>query len=129
MRWPIVCALAIFTVACADYPVLGNEELEETCNPEECWSLAGGWGIEDGSCPGVPAEYTFDAYPVTQDVCELEFGGLIGEIVGERGCFDSQMIRTSKGCNGHGLPTSMTRFAFECPMDETDNCYVTLVMW
>jgi hypothetical protein len=122
-------ALAILVASCADYPIPDNEELEEPCNPEECWSLAGEWGVEDGSCPGVPDSYTFDAYPVTQDVCSLEFGGLIGEIVGESGCFDSQMISTSKGCRGHGLPTSMTRFAFECPGDEDDTCRVTLVMW
>jgi hypothetical protein len=125
----IVCALAILFTSCADYPIPPQEEPEAVCDPEECWSLAGEWGIEDGTCPGVPEEYTFDGYPVTQDICALEFGGLIGEIVGERGCFDSQMIRTSKDCNGHGLPTSMTRFAFECPIDETDSCYVTLVMW
>ena len=129
MKWTIVFALAILFASCADYPIPQEEEQEEVCNPEECWSLAGEWGVEDGTCPGVPEEYGFDAYPVTQDVCALQFGGLIGEIVGEQGCFDSQMIRTSKGCNGHGLPTGMTRFAFECPMNEIDSCYVTLVMW
>ena len=127
MKW--VCALAIFFAACADYPIPAEEEQEEICNPEECWSLAGEWGVEEGTCPGVPDAYGFDAYPVTQDVCSLEFGGLIGEIVGESGCFDARVISTSKGCYGIGLPTGMTRFAFDCPIDEDDTCSVTLVMW
>ncbi len=107
-----------------------TERCEEECSAESCWSLAGELGVEEGDCPGVPAFGDFETYPITQTDCELALGGLVGELLGTRGCFDDRVIVTSRGCFGIDLPTGMVRFRFDCPVgdDDKESCFVTLVM-
>jgi hypothetical protein len=104
---------------------------EEECMAESCWSLAGGWGVEECDCPGVELGNEFDSHPATQQGCAVEFSGPPRELLGARACFDERVIVTSRGCLGMGLPTSMVRFRFECPVgdNEQEVCFVTLALW
>ncbi|MBN2493293.1 MAG: dockerin type I repeat-containing protein [Deltaproteobacteria bacterium] len=100
----------------------------DPCTADACELVGGAYAVSTTNCPDVPTD-PFEMYPVRQEGCSLSFGDLLGDLLGEIGCIDNLVIRTSGGCTGYVTVTGVSRtMNFHCPLDNgtSDTCNVFL---
>ncbi|MBW1809525.1 MAG: dockerin type I repeat-containing protein [Deltaproteobacteria bacterium] len=95
----------------------------------QCVYLGGGCPCEGADCDKL--YQSEEACRLTHahcntESCQLGFGGLIGELLGQEGCIDHNIIFTSRGCSGAVIIFGVSRtMHFTCPFPNADQTQPT----